>query len=575
MDQLNIPIVAFPPFKLRSSLIDKDPVIWQHLLESYIELFRKLIIISTTKGVKLSTKSQQQLTTFMKVYLAETSEESTKIFSLGAINPEIVKNQKTLKLIVFQFIKTYNLVNLKLSGDSVWDFCKVYLRLAYENSNVNQSVINVSLVRSLVQGTVKSRLNSKSDDVSLIKSLQDYLKLRVGNAKFNRIDLETLSMLLGQKIRRSGSNKQRVFAGKAQQDNFSERFVNVYWVELIEELYNKGDSLHSQQCFEILLVSLVSLTTAKVVRLVNDLKVGSRAAFVKQYPLTSRIVLSSRFQDMNPDLRKELFKQKDNFDQHKIQSLLDVFPQLTEGQCKTLLKKYHTVEQAMNKVLEGEVVEEYKDKSARKPQAQKDVQFGKKQFSMKMDTATEQRFKKKTLENALRLLYESDEDEPDDTYDDQELTKGAKSSEKNEDYEEDEEFPESTNGNREKDDSMETLELKLLQIFKSNPEVFDRSSRYSNYRGQLKKETGWTDEQLEGWARMLERQPRRFKLLEEKLLDTGGSLNGTLSRTKYQQPKEPDTPDSSRSSSRPRHGHSGGRNNRKTGHDRKMAKQFN
>ncbi|KAG7695309.1 hypothetical protein KL930_003810 [Ogataea haglerorum] len=566
MDQLDIPIVVYPPFKLRSSLIDKDPVIWQHLLESYIDLFQKLIVVSTKRDVKLSLKSQQQLTAFMKVYLSETSEESTKIFSLGAINPEILKNQKRLKVVVFQFIKIYNLVNLKLAGESVWDFCKVYLRLAYENMNLNQSLISVGIVRDLVEGRVKSKITSKSDDVSLVQSLQDYLRLRISDAKFNRIDLETLSMLLGQKVKSRGNSKQRVVVGRGQQDSFSERFVNAHWIGILETLYNRGDSLHAQQCFEIALVSFVSLPSAKIINLVRDLGVVARAHLIKSYPLTARVILSSKFQDMNPDLRTKLFENKSAFDQHKIQSLLDVFPQLTEAQCKTLLKKYKTVEEAMNKVLEGEEIEEYTEK--KKPR----VQFGKKDFSLKADSRTHRELKKKTLENALRMLYESAEDEPDDTYDDQDLTRGADTLAKDEDYESDEEFAESKEANREKDQSMESLNLKLLQIYKSNPEAFDRSSRYTNYRNQLKSELKWTDEQLEGWARMLERNPRRFKLLEEKLLDVGGSLNGSLSRTKFQQEKHQEKGENG---SKPRKSTRGNRSNRKLGHDRKMARQFN
>ncbi|KAG7915121.1 hypothetical protein KL927_004110 [Ogataea polymorpha] len=566
MEHLDIPIVAYPPFKLRSSLIDKDPVIWQHLLENYIDLFQKLIVISTKKGVKLSLKSQQQLTAFMKVYLSETSEETTKIFSLGAINPEIVRNQKRLKMVVFQFVKIYNLVNLKLAGESVWDFCKVYLRLAYENMNVNQSLISVELVRDLVEGRVRSKITSKSDDVSLVKSLQDYLRLRISDTKFNRIDLETLSMLLGQKIKNRGGSKQRVSVGRGQQDSFSERFVNAHWIDILETLYNRGDSLHAQQCFEIAIVSFVSLASAKIINLVKDLGAVSRAQLIRNFPLVARVVLSSKFQDMNPDLRTKLFESKSPFDQHKIQSLLDVFPQLTEAQCKTLLKKYKTVEEAMNKVLEGEEVEEYTEKK----KAQ--VQFGKKDFSLKADSKTQRQLKKKTLENALRLLYESAEDEPDDTYDDQDLTTGAGSLAKDEDYESDEEFAESKHANQERDQSMESLDLTLLQVFKSNPEAFDRSSRHTDYRNQLKSELKWTDEQIEGWARMLERNPRRFKLLEEKLLDVGGSLNGTLSRKKFRQDEHQEN---EKSGLKPKKSFRGGRSNRKVGHDRKMAKQFN
>ena len=76
-DTVYIPIPHYPPFKLRSSLIDKDPVIWVHLLEGYIKLMQFLLDVNSPK---LTIKSQQQLQLFLKNFLVETSEEESKIF---------------------------------------------------------------------------------------------------------------------------------------------------------------------------------------------------------------------------------------------------------------------------------------------------------------------------------------------------------------------------------------------------------------------------------------------------------------------------------------------------------------
>lgn len=40
--KLELPIVNFPPFKLRAWLIEKDPVVWAHLLETYVQYFKFL-----------------------------------------------------------------------------------------------------------------------------------------------------------------------------------------------------------------------------------------------------------------------------------------------------------------------------------------------------------------------------------------------------------------------------------------------------------------------------------------------------------------------------------------------------
>ena len=48
-------------------------------------------------------------------------------------------------------------------------------------------------------------------------------------------------------------------------------------------------------------------------------------------------------------------------------------------------------------------------------------------------------------------------------------------------------------------------ESKLIQVYQSNPILLDRSSRKSSARQILKSESGLTDEQIEGWKTMLEK----------------------------------------------------------------------
>jgi len=45
----------------------------------------------------------------------------------------------------------------------------------------------------------------------------------------------------------------------------------------------------------------------------------------------------------------------------------------------------------------------------------------------------------------------------------------------------------------------------------------------------------WTDEQIEGWARILEKSPARFRNLEERLVYIDGNLNvgSNKQRTKW------------------------------------------
>ncbi|PYH42678.1 ASCC2 family CUE domain-containing protein [Aspergillus saccharolyticus JOP 1030-1] len=88
----------------------------------------------------------------------------------------------------------------------------------------------------------------------------------------------------------------------------------------------------------------------------------------------------------------------------------------------------------------------------------------------------------------------------------------------------------------------EDNELAIYRAYKSNPALFGRDSatRRAQPRAALKRETGLTDEAIEGWAVMLARDPKRMKQLEDLALGfapgqggAGGLNQPVLASTAY------------------------------------------
>ncbi|KAK6454478.1 uncharacterized protein RJT20DRAFT_130614 [Scheffersomyces xylosifermentans] len=606
-DSVYIPIPHYPPFKLRSSLIDKDPVIWVHLLEAYIQLF---IYLLDPSSAKLSVKSQQQLQLFLKVYLFETSEEATKIFSLGAINPDIKSNTALLRSYVFQLIKSFSVVKFNLPGEAVWNFVTIYVKQ------------NATIVRGLVDGSFKSKLNDnkKSGNISSIGPLQRHLESLISNGKFGHQDLDTLSLLLGQHtsnvtstttISLAGSTRTKNVSKKASSSlQFSENFVNQEWIETLEKLYVNGKSVHAETIKDVMVISLISLSTAKVSKLAMELGVTGVKA-LSLYPLFSTLIISEAYKELVPNLEERLpflrtiaFNGEEEEDEPDIPvqeehmfMLVDLFQNLSLEKAKIILQRNgDNIESVTNMLLENpdlidtipeKVTKKVKTKANKKPTttinlpkskkkavevpkrsvydddeisrgdfSKSTVIFGKKAAQGVEPTSEE--YKKKTLSAALRLMYESDEDEPDDTYDDQEKTvgsaledasnrkklgKGNLSVFENEEKKESSPSPVAS--------AVDKKESYLFSIFKTKgPEAFDKSSRKSAERSALKKETNWSDEQIEGWLRMLLKSPRRFKILEENFF-YGGNPNRPskkLNESRESTPQPESSPSSSSSS---------------------------
>ncbi|ANZ75243.1 BA75_02428T0 [Komagataella pastoris] len=562
---INIPIVAYPPFKLRSSLTDKDPVIWVHLLQSYIALIQKLTVLLSKREdestKRLSSKSFQQLQNFFKVYLRETAEESSQIFSLGGVNPDIISNRKILKLVVFNCLKVYGLVNFNLSGQTLWDFTKIYVKLAYANSKINSNFLSLPIIQQMLLSADKN--HATRDEGITLKTLHVFLEKIVTAGNFTNDDLEILSLLLGD-IRQVGSQSKKqgntkvtiTPKNKVKATVFADSFTDSKWVETLEVLYNRGTGVHAHLCLQLITVSFFSCSTTHIADLVTtELKCSSKAALFRLFPLTTKVLLSAKFQALNPNLKSRLIMLYDGSDRvshtsEQLNAIIDLFPDVTEYQANYLLARHGSnIETVINLLLENmsvldDIPEEVQHTAKRSVYdgKQKVLVKGKRNVMLARSEVTEQ-LRHKTLQNALKMLYDSDEDEPDDTYDEQERTTGTEFAKKgktrNIGLDRDDISDETAEElNTSLDSQLNKVEIHLFGILKTSPEQLQKSARKSKQREELKSTIKWSDEQIEGWARMISHQRKRFQLLEEEFIFNLGRGNNFKKKTSYRKPKE-------------------------------------
>lgn len=619
-NQLAVPIPQYPPFKLRSSLIDKDPVIWVHLLEGYIQLFQLLL----SDEVALTVKSQQQLQQFLKSFLQETAEETTKIFSLGAINPDIKKNTATLRAYVLAVVRAHSIVKLGITGHSLWHFVVVYVEK------------NASLVRSLIDGTFKSPLNDnrKSSNISLVPALQASIETQITEGSFDASAQQVLFLLLGhhaaplkaQTILLSGQAKKARVLAKDRDRNmssslsalaFAEGFVRPEWVEMLERLYSGGRSVHAETVKNCMVISVLALSVSKLATLVSTLGINS-AESMAAYPLFSSIIISDAYKALNSGLEEKLpflhslkvdgGTAEEEVNEKDVEFLLDMFPTLTPGKAKmALLKNDRNADKVTGMLLDDPLMIESIPEELERPDeeppiqvSQEELRRGIERFQLNENETTtpvqkkeqplsEDEIKKRTLSAALQMLYESDEDERDDTYDDQEHNTGVA-------FEEYEHKPSSKEKARlavfEDDDDestnregtpqnaianeLEKTELNLFGYFKSSGEsAFDRSGRKTKLRDEIKSVSKWSDEQIEGWFKMLKKSPKRFRLLEERFAEQFSNRKVSERQLKVknlikQASPKPDSSNQKRAHARnERQKSSRANHNRKSGHDRK------
>lgn len=115
-------------------------------------------------------------------------------------------------------------------------------------------------------------------------------------------------------------------------------------------------------------------------------------------------------------------------------------------------------------------------------------------------------------------LFDADDDERDDTYDETDVGGTVDNTVDTDDR-----------------DGMNNAVRILYQTWKTNPQVFgrDAATRSAAQRQNLKRDTKWTDEQIEGWTSMLEREPRRKVALERQFGENWQGQQKELVKTSW------------------------------------------
>lgn len=112
--------------------------------------------------------------------------------------------------------------------------------------------------------------------------------------------------------------------------------------------------------------------------------------------------------------------------------------------------------------------------------------------------------------HAVESQYDEYEDEYDDTYDDPERTIAHPANPRLKIIRDD--VDEETTGS----EADEDIEAVVYRWFKMSPSAFEKTARKTKERDLLKQETKWTDEQIEGWKNMTERDLSILQKLERK-----------------------------------------------------------
>ncbi|QLQ82081.1 hypothetical protein HG537_0G03360 [Torulaspora globosa] len=583
--EISLPVVKFPPFKLRALLIEKDPVVWLHCLETYVKYMDYLLFKNNIEKVGEITKNN--VCYFIKSYLHEMAEEKAKVLSLG-MNSDVDEVLEALKERILDLVRKCGLLHLQVHGESLWDLVKVY---------VDQES---SVVRSLLDGSCKPSINTQKASLNRIPQVQKVLKHLVESGGFTRVDLKAFEGLLSDT-----PLKTTVFA---------KQFLTTSWLETLELLWAKGQGRFSNFAKQLAIITLFSVSAEDISRITKDMGLTTLDT-AELYPLLGSLLVSENFRRMKPGLASSLphfnfnIEETDSpFDESALASIGELFPHLTKYQLSYLLRQFEgSVEMATNAIFEdpgiidaiprqassgsdhgsplkdeNETSEELAIRSSRKLHSSENTS------GSAVGQEVPDELQNRILTRAMQLIYQADEDERDDTYDEAEVTRSVGKISIDDENENDS----TSNSAKITVSEEDRIEGFLWELLKEQRPLFDRSTRGSKVRKWMKKETNWSDEQIEGWARMLEKSPHRARILEEKFMFRGNKRTGKTAYVKNRNDNQTNNAQndeevqkvSKKSSTTPadkktqqarneRKKSSRANHNRKAAHDKKLSKQ--
>ena len=595
-EPFNLPIVKFPPYTLRAQLIEKDPVVWLHLLETYVNYCQWLMAGDNNLGHgsnismidQLDETTLDHLRIFLRSYLHEMSLEAGKLVSLG-YNQDVKEQLQLLRSWIFHIIKSCGLIYLQIFGDTLWDLVKLYV------------FNNPKSIQDLILGELVPTVNVQRAQINRIPQLQQSLKLLIESNKFDRTDLKALQALLSYHendttiTTSDNKNNNKSKTTDTREEWFAEKYLTLNWIENLELWWSKGKGRFNELSRQLCVTLLLSIRVPRMVKfLTEDLEITNANALL-HYPLLGSILTNDNFLNRRKDIinylpfltlssieidfydaqntvSNQIYPTSMNEPNDKdISYLQELFPDLTRRQAIFLLTNYdNNIKLITNELFENptliETLVEQKTETKELPSNTNDItnkgKVEKPLVLMKRKDDSENiikhvpdEIKNKILTRTLKLLYQDDEDERDDTYDEAEVETnringssqriGIGKQDNTSTFEDDNNFDDDNNNSNILEDSFDKNEAYLWDLLKQDTTLFERNRRGSNIRKKMKNQTNWSDEQIEGWARMLERSPQRARILEERYMFRGNIRSGKTSYVKNRDENKDTNKDSS------------------------------
>lgn len=578
------PLAPIPPANIRLSFAPEE---WSACLEAWLALAEHTLRISA-KDLAGSKASHSGVNDYLGSFYHELSHAATSDQSLR--NPKAQQLQKTSFRLVHRVLTGERDKDaLLLECDFLADFCHVHVKssalvrlmaqLWKTQGSVLQAVMQpkkASLISSLeytVQGTgadlqrLAPIMRASPDMAAFFMTGSDFLDslngfygrtvavedrkaailiLYLGLESLVKVEPQNLSLLSDHLYSLKASADKPGSVDSALADLITN-------TPLTGRLRRSVSGKGSERLFKLLdtLETYRSTSIARPRRHVRQKadKGKARASGMEGEVHMHRMSLITQVQDLFPDLGSGfIMKLLDEYED----SVEQVTAHLLDDSLPPHLRDLDRTEQAPTYITnQASAVDHLAPRSTPPPQPEPFIPERRNVFDddeldhLQLDTARLHIGKRNTLtsssntQNKSAILsalaaFDSDDDERDDTYDVDDVGGTVDTA-----HPDGEPAPQNSNTNNMQAKQAEN-DATLFYLFKSSPQLFGRTFdiRRGQARQALKAETRMTDEAIEGWAIMLQRDPKRLARLESRYNAPGSGFDGRqkeLGRTAYRE----------------------------------------
>lgn len=330
------------------------------------------------------------------------------------------------------------------------------------------------------------------------------------------------------------TQKTEQTVNKKKSIEFAEKFVNNDWIEILERNYANGNGIHASIAKDVMIISLISLPATQISKLAKT--IGIHDPFTLRIsPLFSSLIISKELDEFISGLHDKVRnlipsegamtgENSDSVDvsQEDVDNLTSIFPDLGDERAKAILRQHdNNVELVINKLLENpSLIDQLSapkivtksDTNKKEPvkvatkvgNRFKDDNFetfkSKSNKNIKINNIDE-KLKETTLKMALSSLEDGDEPELElysqfEEYFEQKKqsnNRGLKNTEGRQSHTDDTKPTKPDNNDY------------LYSVYQSEGiKPFTPEYRGKTLRAHIKEHTGWSDNLIEDWGRIME-----------------------------------------------------------------------